>query len=107
RAVARDDGTLPPHARDADAVSGAGVRRVDAVSVLRRSRPRSGDGREEGTRGVPDAVSEREELRADGSARRPGRPADVRAVQARFRRARVARGELRLAPRSAATAPRR
>src|SRR5439155_13008386 len=42
RPLARDDGVAPADAVDADALSGAGIRRVGAVPVFRR--PRSGAG---------------------------------------------------------------
>src|SRR5581483_5890661 len=81
-AAARPDGFVAADALDADAVSGAGIRVVVAVPVFRGLRARSGRGRQERTRGVPDAVSERRRFRAARRARQAVGSGNIRALQA-------------------------
>ena len=106
RPLPRDDGAAAARAGNADAVSGAGVRRVDAVPVLRRPPAPSWRGRAQGTRRVPLAVPSIA-AKPGRAARCPIRPIrDVSALRARSRRARQRTRGVRAASGPAGAAPR-
>ena len=103
-AAARADGADAARSGDAAAVPGAGVRRVVAVSVLRRSQGGVERVDQRRTAGVPVAVSERQGSGSAAALRPAGRRDDIRAEQARSRRSANATAVVRAAPRSAAAA---
>ena len=86
-ALPRAYGADAPPAADPDAVSGAGVRRVGAVSLFRRSHAPTCCAVREGRTNFVVAVPELCRDRPRGARRRSDRSGDVRAVQAGLERA--------------------